>query len=142
MTGIPPASSLVPPPSFDKKTPSSDRSSTPPSPKATKNSDPTYGSSSAPPRPQEAYPKPPSDAPPKTKPPPPMRPKKNRPKSRPIHLWEPSVWDMAKSFYDWSDPNSPPDHLPLPQSWILEHMNHNSPNQHRAQISTRDAFHN
>ena len=123
MVDFPPASPLVPPPCFDKKKPASAPSSTPPTPKAAKIPDPTLGSSSAPPRPQEAYPKPPSEAPPANKPPPPMRPKKDHPKfSRPTYLWEPSVWDMAKPFYDWSDPNSPPDHLPLPQAWIFEHI--------------------
>ena len=124
MNSMPPASPLVPPPCFDKKKPSSVPSSTPPSPKAKKTPDPAHGSSSAPPRPQEAYPKPPSEPPQSsTKPPPPMRPKSDPPKTRPIHLWQPSIWDMAKPFYDWRDPKAPPpDHLPLPQSWTLEHI--------------------
>ena len=76
------------------------------------------------PPPQDVYPKPPSEAPKATtKPPPPMRPKSDPPKTRPIHLWQPSIWDMAKPFYDWRDPKAPPpDHLPLPQSWTLEHI--------------------
>ena len=123
MVGLPPASPLVLPPCFDKKKTSSAPSSTPSTPKKKRSPDPSSSSSTAPPRPQEPHPKPPSEAPKSTtKPPPPMRPKKDQPKSRPIHLWQPSVWDMAKPFYDWCDPQCPPDHLPLPQNWTLEHI--------------------
>ena len=70
------------------------------------------------PPPSDSFHKPPTAEPKSTtKPPPPMR-----PRSRPIHLWQPSVWDASKPFYDWCDPKNPPDHPPLPHDWAFEHI--------------------
>ena len=44
-----------------------------------------------------------------------------RPKQRPMHLRHPTVWGVAKPFYDWTYRKESPT-IPLPRDWASEHI--------------------
>ena len=44
-----------------------------------------------------------------------------RPKQRPMHSWQPTVWGVAKPFYDWAYRKESP-MIPLPRDWALENI--------------------
>ena len=69
-----------------------------------------------PPPPRSDFAQPPEDAPPLTKQQRQVREGMN------FHLYRPSVWEVASSFYGWTDPKtmSPP-FFPLPKGWFFEH---------------------